>query len=174
MSTSSTVMKGVGAIVVSVTSAVLIYYLTRPAPTPPPPEATEINGYVADAASHTLIPRASVVFALGSQSVSQLTDDQGRYNVVLEGTGAGPVMGNVSITANGYMPYRNTVALQPGDNFAEITLQSNAQLPVATNPPGHATPAVPLHAPVHAAIMLRAPPPNYIKSEKQVILRAKP
>lgn len=44
----------------------------------------------------------------------------------------------------------------------------------AGNQPGHATPAVPLHSPVHAAIMLRAPPPNYIKSEKQVILRAKP
>jgi hypothetical protein len=93
-------------------------------------------------------------------------------------------MGNLNVSANGYKSYSNTVALQPGNNFAEITLQSNAPTPVATVPPGQrqpgaaaspagATAPLPQSVPARAAITFQKPPPNFIRRKSEVILHAK-
>jgi hypothetical protein len=178
-STFSSLLKGVGGIAASVIAAVLIYYLTRPAPTPPTPppvQTTEINGFVADAASLKLLPNAVVVVALGQNSVSQQTDELGRYNVALVNTGSALVMGEVSTKANGYKPYSNTVALKPGDNFAVITLEPDSTAPPRKESPALAAPVAPAPQSVvtHAAITFRIPPANYIRKPEAVILRAKP
>jgi hypothetical protein len=170
-------LKWVGGIAASVITAVLIYYLTRPAPPPPPPQSMEFYGVVADAVSHALIPNAMVVLALGSNSISQQTDALGKYTLVLESAGPGAVMGNVKISAAGYMPYSNTVPLQPGNNFAEITLQTVTPSAAPTAPaqpgvPGEGV-AAPSRIPVHAGITLRPPPRDFVKRRSEAILHFK-
>ena len=179
---SSGFLKAIGGIAASVVTAVLIYYLTRPAPPPPlkPVIApTEFNGFVADSASHQLVRNASVTVALGQNSAHQLTDALGRYSVVLASIGPDANMGSVDIQAPGYVAYSNTVALRPGDNFAEITIDAipptPASPPIAAPQPQPALPGrilqgiTPASPPQHAAIpraqiILRQPPPNYVKA----------
>src|SRR6266851_8073277 len=130
---SSGFLKAVGGIAGSVITAVLIYYLTRPAAPKPVIEPTALNGFVADAVSHQLVRNASVTVALGQNSAHQLTDALGRYSVVLASIGPDANMGSVDIQAPGYVAYSNTVALRPGDNFAEITI--DAIPPTPASPP---------------------------------------
>jgi hypothetical protein len=184
-STLSGLMKWTGGIIASVITAVSIYYLTRPMPAPAPEQSAAFYGVVADANSRTPIPNATVAIALGQNSASQHTDNLGQYNVVLESTGSNAVMGNLNVSADGYKPYSNTVALQPGNNFAEITLQSTAPTPGAASPPAQQQPGTAASgasgvaiAPsqsirARAAITFQKPPPNFVRRQGEVILRAK-
>jgi hypothetical protein len=175
---SSGLLKWIGGIAASVITAVLIYYLTRPTPTPPVIEPTALNGVVADSVSHQLIPNASVTVALGQNSAHQSTDELGRYSVVLASIGPDANMGSVDIQAQGYVTYTNTVALRPGDNYAEITIDAvpprvSVAVPPAqpASPSQHGKPtgpaaAIPAHPALvpHAQILLKAPPPGYTKA----------
>lgn len=168
----SGLIKWVGGIAASVIAAVLIYHFTHPTPPPPPVPSVEIYGVVADAASHALIANAMVVLSLGSGSVSQQTDSLGKYNMVLESAGTGPVMGDVKITAAGYQPYNNSVTLQPGSNFAEITLQSEQPSPpIVGAAPGAASGS--LQLPARAGITFRPPPSGFVKRQSMVVMRMK-
>ena len=175
---SSAFLKWVGGIVASVLTAVLIYHFTRPPQPPPPPIA--LNGFVADSVSHTLVPNASVTVALGSNTASQSTDELGRYSVVLAGVSSTANMGAVAIQATGYQNYSNTVPLQPGDNFAEIMIDAIPKpapppaSPPATIPQSPQGPAPAGQGPVavkpplvpimpRAQILLKPPPPDYVK-----------
>lgn len=177
--TLSGLIKGLGGIAASVIAGVSIYYLTRtPPPTPQPARAMEFYGVVADAAHHTLIPNATIVLAVGQNSVSQRTDSMGQYNVALESTGPGVVMGSMQISATGYQSYSNTVKLHPGTNFAEIALESNAPAPGARPEAPHAaTPAggggAIAEKPARAGIIFSAPPRNFNRTQNAVVLRAK-
>lgn len=176
--TLSGLIKGLGGIAASVIAGVSIYYLTRTPPPPPQPtRAMEFYGVVADAEHHTLIPNATIVLAVGQNSVSQRTDSLGQYNVALESTVTGVVMGSMQISANGYQSYSNTVKLHPGTNFAEIALESNAHAPVAAPEAPHAeTPAgggAIAEKPVRAGIIFSAPPRNFNRTQSAVVLRAK-
>ncbi len=179
---SSGFLKAVGGIAGSVITAVLIYYLTRPAAPKPVIEPTALNGFVADAVSHQLVRNASVTVALGQNSAHQLTDAMGRYSVVLASTGPNANMGSVDIQAPGYVAYSNTVALRPGDNFAEIVIDAIPLASATTPAPPPAVAPQPAPAdtsvstgpvaavpPQHVAIkraqiILRQPPPNYVKA----------
>ena len=179
-STLSGLMKWTGGIIASVITAVSIYHLTRPVPAPPPEQSAAFYGVVADANSRTPISNAMVAIALGQNSVSQHTDNLGQYNVVLESTGSNAVMGNLNVSADGYKAYSNTIALQPGNNFAEITLQSTVPTPVAASPPAQQQPgaaasgaAVAPSQSVRAAIAFQKPPPNFVRRQSEAILRAK-
>ncbi len=188
-SNSSGFLKWSGGIVASVLTAVLIFYLTRPAPAKPTIEPTALNGFVADSTTHALIRNASVTVALGQNSAHQATDALGRYSVVIASTSPDANMGSVDIQAPGYLAYSNTVALRPGDNFAEITIDAippappaaaPVPAPAAVAPPPQAAPgaqpgdaaaapaaAIPLPKAAafsHAQIILKIPPPNYTKA----------
>lgn len=170
-SESSSALSGIvrwaGGIAASVIAAVLIYHFTRPTP---PPQSLDFYGVVADAASHALISNAKIVVSLGSNSVSQETDALGKYNVVLESAAPGSVMGDVTVSAGGYQEYSNTVPLQPGSNFAEITLQSvHPAPPAAAAAPGTGV-AVP-HVPLHVGIILRPPPPDFKKRASAAVMK---
>jgi hypothetical protein len=177
-------LKWAGGIVSAVLIAVLTFWLTR-TPTPPAPAPVAatvppvaLNGVVANSETHELIGSANVTVVLGTNTVQQLTDPLGRYSVVLAPVGPAANMGSVKIAAPGYQEYENTVALQPGDNYAEIAIDP---VPVVTAvvPPeavggaaktstGKAAPAaqpakeetIPVK---QAAIVLKKPPENYVK-----------
>jgi hypothetical protein len=148
---------------------VLIYHFTQPTPVPPVPPQPQViapvalNGVVANADTHTLIGSATVVVTLGPNTVQQLTDPLGRYSVVLAPVGPDANMGSVKIMAPGYLDYANSVALQPGDNYAEIAID-----PVPPPPPapthGNPTQVQPIRVLPPAAIVLKRPPPDYVKS----------
>jgi len=160
------VLTWAGGIAGSVIAAVLIYHFTQPAPTPPvtPPAPTiapvALNGVVADANTHTLIGSATVVVTLGTNTVQQLTDPLGRYSVVLAPVGADANMGSMKISAPGYVEYTNSVALQPGDNYAEIAIDP---VPPPAPAPTPGSQVQPVHVSPPAAIVLKKPPPNYVK-----------
>jgi len=184
-------LKWAGGIVSAVLIAVLTFWLTR-TPTPPQPTPTVppvgLNGVVANSDTHVLIGSATVAVTLGSNTVQQTTDPLGRYSVVLAPVGPDANMGTVKISAPGYMEYSNSVALQPGDNYAEIAIDPVSS-PVADVPPPapapsqaapgqsaakpqggqmavKAKPSAPETIPVlKAAIVLKKPPPNYVKSK---------
>lgn len=182
--TISGLLKWIGGIAASVITAVLIYHLIPSATPPSPVQNAEFYGVVADATSRSPVPNATVALVVGQNSVSQHTDNLGQYNVVLEGTGAVAVMGDVTVSADGYKPYSNTVALQPGNNFAEITLLSNAPAVAVAPPTGQqprVSPAQPAPSaaaavapPSASAITFRKPPPSFVRRTTQVILHAKP
>jgi hypothetical protein len=172
---SSAFLKWIGGIAASVITAVLVYYLTRPAPPPTPPVAqTEMDGYVADSVSQKLVRNASVTVRLGQNSVHQLTDQSGRYSVVLASTGSEPNMGSVDVRASGYADYSNTVPLRPGENFAEILIDEIPPSSAAAPPreptlggsPAGARPEPPLERPAvaRAQIIFKAPPSNWTKA----------
>jgi hypothetical protein len=163
------VLKWAGGIASAVITAVLIYHFTQPTPTPAvtPPAASmapvALNGVVADANTHTLIGSATVVVTLGPNTVQQVTDPLGRYSVVLAPVGADANMGNVKVSAPGYVEYANSVALQPGDNYAEIAI--DAVPPAAPTPtPGKPSQVQPIHVSPKAAIVVKKPPPAYKKA----------
>jgi len=177
--------KTAGGIVASVITAVLIYYLTRPPAPPLPKPQFGLNGVVADVDSHNLIRNASVTVALGPNSANQITDSLGRYSVVLLSLSSDAIMGNVEIQATGYRSYKNTVALHPGDNYAEIEIEPDVPPAKTDTPPlaGQPVPVQPTQAQpppasptnsatalhnMRAQIILKAPPPNYIKKEATV------
>jgi hypothetical protein len=125
-------LKWAGGIVSAVLIGVLTFWLTR-TPTPPQPAPTVppvgLNGVVANSDTHVLIGSATVAVTLGPNTVQQTTDPLGRYSVVLAPVGPDANMGTVKIAAPGYQEYENTVALQPGDNYAEIAIDP---VPVVT------------------------------------------
>jgi len=162
------ILSWAGGIASAVITAVLIYHFTQPAPPVTPPAATiapvALNGVVANSATHMLIGSANVTVTLGPNTVQQLTDPLGRYSVVLAPVGADANMGNVKIAAPGYVEYSNSVALQPGNNYAEIAIDP-VPPPSAPAPVAGTTPA----AAPHASIVLKKPPPDYVKSAETAI-----
>jgi hypothetical protein len=163
------VLTWAGGIASAVITAVLIYHFTQPTPTPPvtPPaqaiSPVALNGVVADATTHTLIGSATVIVTLGPNTVQQVTDPLGRYSVVLAPVGADANMGNVKVAAPGYVAYSNSVALQPGDNYAEIAIDP-VPPPAPSPTPGSPVKVQPIQVLPPAAIVLKRPPPNYVKS----------
>lgn len=177
-------LKWAGGIVSAVLIGVLTFWLTR-TPTPPPaptPQPTvppvALNGVVANSDTHVLIGSANVAVTLGPNTVQQQTDPLGRYSVVLAPVGAQANMGSVKIAAPGYLEYTNSVALQPGDNYAEIAIDP-VPAPVVIGTPAPATPSTARGAtavqpdvkvavrpaPVlKAGIVLKKPPPDYVKT----------
>jgi len=177
---SSGFLKAIGGIVASVIAGVLIFYITRQAPSPPVIEPTSFDGFVADSASNKLIPNASVKVTLGQNSVSQLTDPLGKYSVVLPSTGPGPNMGSVDVSATGYEAYTNTVELKPGETFAEITIVEIPPRPAAPTAAAPQRPAQPAAPPeehpafAHAQILVRPPPVGYVKAKTAYAVPPKP
>lgn len=164
-------LKWIGGIVASVLTAVLIYHLTRPAPSPPTIAPTEVDGFVADSATHQLLHNAAVTVTLGPYSIRQLTDTLGRYSIVFESPSANANMGSFQIEATGYQPYSNTAALKPGSNYAEITLDA---VPAGGTPsPAPASPGPEPASPVASSpevkarphIVFKALPPNFAKAK---------
>jgi hypothetical protein len=182
-------LKWAGGIVSAVLIAVLTFWLTRtpaPAPTPPTVPPVGLNGVVANSDTHVLIGSATVAVTLGPNTVQQTTDPLGRYSVVLAPVGQTANMGTVKIAAPGYLEYTNSVALQPGDNYAEIAIDPAPSPVVAAVPAPTPTVAAPqagapqATAPtamktmaarrvesipvLKAGIVLKKPPANYVKS----------
>jgi hypothetical protein len=156
-SKSWTLLKGIGGIASAVITGVLIYYFTRPPALPPqPPPAVSFEGLVSNLASHDPVANADVTVSIGSNSVQQKTDMEGRYSVVLNGTGSAD-MGTVAIQADGYEPYTNTVAFTAGENFAEIPIEA---IPPQTSGQ-HPAPKLPIGKP----IVLKTPPSNYTRKK---------
>lgn len=172
---SWTFLKGVGGVVGTVIAAVLGWHFTHP-PTPtltpasiatPETPSVALNGIVADAATHQLLRRAGVTVTLGANSVHQDTSDDGQYHVSLPAIGTTQSMGRVDIKAAGYTPYSNSISLQPGDRYYEITLDAIPVPPVATPA---ATPGVTAatstiaqgNLAFHANMVLKPTPPNFI------------
>jgi hypothetical protein len=164
-------IKWVGGIVAAVVVPVAIYYATRQPPPPPPPIAqTEFDGFVQDAASHSLITGAKMTLTLGSASIVQTTDGSGKYSVVLPSPNADASMGAVEIAATGYQPYSNSVELKPGENYAVIPV--DAIPPVAVPVPaagGVIAPAPPppvqAHVETHPKIFVTKLPPNFVRAQ---------
>jgi hypothetical protein len=156
-SKSWTLLKGIGGVASAVLTAVLIYYFTKQPPTPTPvptPTAITAEGLVSDFVSHAPVYNANVTVSIGPNSVQQKTDEEGRYAVILNGTGSSAEMGTVAIAAAGYEPYTNTLALTAGgQNFNEFPM---AAIPQPGQP---AAPKFPLGKP----IILKTPPPGYTK-----------
>jgi len=166
-------LRWVGGIVASVVTAVLIYHLTRPAPAPPSIAPTEVDGFVADSVSHQLLRNAVVTVTLGQYSTRQLTDTLGRYSIVFASPSATANMGSFQIEASGYQPYSNTVALKPGTNYAEVTLDAVAAAPAPAPSPSATTATAPTaapqtHTPVTAAksqMIFKTLPPDFAKAK---------
>jgi hypothetical protein len=149
--------QGIGGVAGTVIAAVLIYYFTRPAPVTPPPPTVSFEGLVSNGVTHDPVANASVTVSIGSNSVQQNTDMEGRYSVVLNGTTAAD-MGTVAIQAPGYDPYSNTVALTSGENFTEIPIE-----PVPPAAPGQPPRIVPTNKP--KPIILKTPPTSYTRKK---------
>jgi hypothetical protein len=163
-SKSWTLLKGIGGIASAVITALLIYYFTRPPATPP---TIAFEGLVSNVASHNPVPNANVTVSIGSNSVQQKTDAEGRYSVILNGTGD-TSMGTVAIDATGYEPYSNTVAFTSGENFAEIPIEAassaTSNQPPAANAPTANAPVE--NAPAGKPIILKTPPSSYKKKNE--------
>jgi len=156
-SKSWTLLKGIGGVASTVIAAVLIYYFTRPTPVTPPPPTLSVEGLVTNETTHDPVANASVTVSIGSNSVQQNTDTEGRYSVVLNGTTTAN-MGTIAIQAAGYDPYSNTVALTTGENFTEIPID-----PIPQPAPGQPATIVTTHKP--KPIILKLPPSNYTKKK---------
>jgi len=128
---SSGFLKRLGWFAVVAVTAVLIFYIARPAPSKPAIAPTEFDGFVADSASRQLLRNASITVSLGSYSAHQVTDTFGRYSMLFPSPSAYTTTANVEIKVAGYGDYKNTIALRPGSNYAEITLSS---MSLAYNP----------------------------------------
>lgn len=170
---SSGFLKRVGWFAASVITAVLIFWIVRPAPSKPAIVPTEFDGFVADAASRQLLRNVSITVTLGPYSAHQVTDTFGRYSVVFPSPSADATMANVEIQAAGYGDYQNTIALRPGSNYAEITLSSMslAYNPETSPKPGSidtsaATPETTAaqYPTAKAQITLKALPPDFMKA----------
>ena len=123
---SSGFLKRVCGIAACVITLVLIFYVTRPAPSKSEIAPTEFDGFVADSASRQLLHNASITVTLGPYSARQVTDTFGRYSVLFPSPSADATMAEIEIQAAGYGDYKNTIALRPGSNYAEITLSSTS------------------------------------------------
>jgi hypothetical protein len=128
---SSGSLKWVGWFAASAITAALIFWMVRPAPSKPAIAPTEFDGYVADSSSRQLLRNASITVTLGPYSAHQVTDTFGRYSLVFPSPSPDPTMADVEIQVAGYGDYKNTVALRPGSNYAEIALSS---MSLAYNP----------------------------------------
>jgi hypothetical protein len=153
-SKSWTLLKGIGGIASAVITALLIWYFTK-APTPPP--TVSLEGLVSNEATHNPVANASVTVSIGSNSVQQNTDMEGRYSVVLNGTSSAD-MGTIAVQAAGYDPYSNTVPLTAGENFTEIPVS-----PIPPSAPGQPPRIVTTNKP--KPIILKVPPATYTKKK---------
>jgi hypothetical protein len=173
-----TVLKGIGGVAGAVVTGVLIYHLTNPTPAPAPPQVG-LNGFVSDAASQQPIPNAMVTVDVGPKVATQSTDTEGRFSFAMDGAESAPVSASesasVEVLADGYEHYQTTVAVQPGLNFAELTVP-RIEVKVAAMPdamhPGAAVVVPAEHAAPRAAVILKAPL-NYTARSDRAVLTAK-
>lgn len=169
---SSGSLKWVGWFAASAMTAALIFWIVRPAPSKPAIAPTEFDGFVADSVSRQLLRNASITVTLGPYSAHQVTDTFGRYSIAFPSPSPEPTA-DVEIQVAGYGDYKNTVALRPGSNYAEIALSS---MSLAYNPEASpqqggvdtstgAPQAVASQIPTaKAQITFRALPPDFMKA----------
>jgi|KBSMisStandDraft_5_1062788.scaffolds.fasta_scaffold15860_2 hypothetical protein len=176
--TKSSVLKWVGGIAAFVVAAVLLFFFTKPGPDKNAIAPTEFNGFVTDGTSRQLIRNASITVTLGQNSAHQQTDTFGRYSIEFASPSAEASIASLEIQAMGYGEYKNTLALRPGSNYAEIVLDAlPASQRAESNPPPALADSVAgmtsdTQAPAlrqatfgKAHIYLRAMPPDFMKAQ---------
>jgi hypothetical protein len=162
-------LKAVGGTTVVILVGLLLFHFLRPAPQNNAIAPTEFDGFVADSASRQLLRNAEISVTLGPYAAHQTTDTFGRYSIAFASPSADATMASVEIHATGYGDYKNTIALRPGSNYAEITLNPNshALLSKATLPPEAGDTTMPVRAPIvgKAQVLMRSMPPDFMKAK---------
>ena len=166
-----------GGIAAAVITAVLIARLS-PAPTPAPPDSVtnravtlDINGYVLDSATHATVHNANVILTLGKFSGHQRTDATGKYRIILNEPVAEAVMTDIRVTAPGYQPFQNTLAVSPPGGYNEILVDAEPPPPLPVHP-GLPPGPPPATEPAHRAVILIKPfPAGFIKGAAAAMSR---
>ncbi len=172
------VMTWIAGIAGSVIAAVVIFYLTRPAPPPPPPTYPQygLTGLVTDSATKQPIAHAIVTASFEGSVKNYTTDTSGAYAFTMDGAKYGSDVVTVDVVADGYAFFRaSDLSITPGDNYAGFPLVSNASAAVAATPTPTgtggtvSTPATPAGNPGGAAmvnpnfVVQRVQPKNFIR-----------
>ncbi len=138
-----TFSKGLGAVVSTVATAVLIWYLTRTPVAPTYPQIG-LTGTILDGSTQAPVVDALVTAAAGTSLANVKTDSQGRYSFTLAGTATGMQSATVDIVAGGYPYYRSAaLSLTTGDNYVPIKLTHDAVASGGTPPAPAGPTAVP-------------------------------
>ncbi len=179
MADSSSSLKAVvgwaGGIVAAVLTAVLIARFTGTPKQDPQnttnstPVTLDIDGYIFDSGSHAPVRNATISLTLGNFSGHQRTDATGKYRIILNEPVAEAAMTDVAITAPGYQPFQNTMAVTPPTTYAEILIDA---VPPAVPPPppgptnGGAPAIVPLR---RAQILIKPLPFGFVKGPSVIM-----
>jgi hypothetical protein len=172
-STSKWILGVMGPVI----TAVLIYWLTPPRPSPdttPPssqpaatvPEATSYSwdGRVIDGAKKSVLSNTAVTLEIAGQKSTDATDDEGRFIFLIPKT-TQPFIAHLTVGAQGYNEFTRQLTLDSRTNQLEA-LREIALTPV---PPSPTTPVPPQTFPkpvIHANVAALAYRP---KSQDQAV-----
>jgi hypothetical protein len=172
---SSGLRRVVGGIAGAALAGLLIFYLMRPSSQKDAIAPTEFDGFEADSTSRALLRDAEINVTLGSYSAHQKTDTFGRYSISFPSPQADASVATVEIRATNYGDYKNTIALRPGSNYAEIMLNPASHAATSEAAPGDGDTNSSLPKPVvaKAQVFVKSLPPDFLKANTVYVATSK-